>query len=132
MLIETKFSFGNVFWDIYDTPVSRQIKCVTCEASGEIQVQGEKFICPKCSGQSRHPIYSGHKWVIGGSHTVRNIRADLVEHPSRRRSDYTDICYMDTDSGTGTLYDERKCFASREKAQAECDLRNTGKVFDDE
>ena len=124
MKVETRFSCGDEIWTIYSEQTYRKVDCLTCERSGEVTIGAEKFICPKCHGQSKHDKYVGNLWHIG-----YNSRVGQVTYEHRVGTGYEDgvkIEYMivATGVGSGTLYKEDNVFASREEAQSVCDARN--------
>ena len=64
------------------------------------------------------------RWVVYLESRVGRIQATLYAPGSHFRGDETTYMLHSTGIGTGSVYDERDCYATHEEAEAECARRN--------
>ena len=128
---ETKLALGQEVWAIGRRRFERQIRCTPCRATGEVEIEGEKLTCPKCSGRSKHPQYAGDNWVVDtrgrvGSIEISAVREGHTHHHDNGTSVQVSYMLDETGVGTGSIWRQEKLFATREEAEAECARRNAG------
>ncbi|HSG72878.1 MAG TPA: hypothetical protein VLA12_20865 [Planctomycetaceae bacterium] len=134
MKFESKYDIGQEVWPIRDEVCRRNIVCGVCEQTGEIEVSGEKFICPKCSGKCLHSQYAGRKWWVDYSGFVGRISIEFYIEGYRDDDEHNNFRYMlsSTGIGSGQVWKENELFPSKEEAKEECDRRNSGINFEDD
>lgn len=136
MNINTKFSLGDTVVTITSDHVSRKIKCFTCNHTGRVVINNEEFTCPKCRGDCLRDQFCGCKSIIGEISTIGKIQVEITDPkycycPDKESYKVTYMLKI-TGVGSGTLWNEKDLFSSREEAQNECDIRNASLVFKDD
>lgn len=127
MQIETKFKSDDIVYIIkpYVAYNSSNIVCPACHGSGKIAIHDAKFDCRTRfnGGKNSYECHDGklvhcsRKWRMC-NHWYRIAYASIEVE-----DDDVYISYLMDDDGE---YDESQCFASKEEAQAACDLKNGG------
>lgn len=130
MKFASKYDLGARVVSIFQTSVKLPPeKCSACDGEGSCELRGQRFNCPKCSGQKQTQAH-GYGWVIGDGGVIGRIDATAYAGGATPHGDdeylrdgvaYT---YMLTSSGSGTVYDEANLWPTREEAIAECNRRN--------
>ncbi len=131
MKYETKFNLGDQVYIISSVYSTRKVRCLTCESTGKVTIACEQFTCPKCKGACTQEVYAGHKYVVYDQGKIGSIRIEQRGTYGNTPS-YTEITYMLTPSGTGTIYEEKNVFASRDEAQKACEERNMNTKWEDD
>jgi len=130
MNIVTKYNFGDVVRPISTRREEVRVptNCPVCKDTGEVLIQDKHYTCPECNGRTYH-IKDGdiEYYVTGREGIVGKIDIDLYD--KTRYGGKSEIRYMldSTGVGSGTCWEEKNLFASREEAQIECDIRNKGR-----
>jgi hypothetical protein len=135
MNINTKFSLGDPVVTITSDYVSRKVKCYTCNHTGRVVINDEEFTCPKCNGNCLRDQICGHKSIIGEISTIGKIQVEITDPKfCYHEKEAYKVIYMlkITGIGSGTLWNEKDLFHTREEAQKECDLRNASLVLKDD
>lgn len=135
MNINTKFSLGDPAVTITSDYVSRKVKCYTCNHTGRVVINDEEFTCPKCKGNCLRDQFCGHKSIIGEISTIGKIQVEITDPKfCYHEKEAYKVTYMlkSTGVGSGTLWNEKDLFSSREEAQKECDMRNASLVLKDD
>ena len=127
MIIETKFSLGQVVWKIHRTYSNTMAECRLCGFSDQVTLtSGEKIPCPE--RLERKKIDKWSPWVVERTLTIRNVRVSLYDDGfPPYKADSNERIYMteETGVGSGSLHHEKDLFATKEAAEAECYRRNT-------
>jgi hypothetical protein len=129
MIITTKFDIGDYCVPIRLMKVSVFIPCTTCDGTGRATLKNEQTIsCPTCYGRKGATEWHDARWGIlpDAPGDVGKIEATRYDPFSQHHRDDSRTRYMlwSTGVGSGSVYSEDDCFASRDEAQAECDARN--------
>ena len=124
MKLESRFEMGQVVYYISRGRKKMEVECGFCGGAGRIDgLDGQESSCPKCHRRGYNIEYQKLAWNVRDPHfTIGQIRVQAGHNPEERY-----MCH-ETGIGSGTLYDGDNMFATREEAQAECDLRNKGDV----
>ncbi len=127
----TAYSVGEKVWLVRHSNFQQIIKCQPCANTGKIDIGGETFVCPKCSGRASHPTYAGVKYYIDCESRVGKVTVeDCPENHSAWESDRgkpnprNQYMVEDTGVGSGQVWDEEDLFPTKEAAQIFCDQRN--------
>lgn len=131
MKYETRFNLGDQVYIIASVYTTRKARCVTCESTGNVTIVCEQFTCPKCKGTCTQEVYAGHKYIVCEEGKIGSIRIEQRGKYGNLPS-YTDIIYMLSPSGSGTLYQENNVFASRQEAEKACEHRNMNIQWEDD
>jgi len=131
------FNLGDKVYHISFNITSKLVDCDVCSATGMVSLANERFLCPKCRGQRQNTLYEKRKWVVCPDvltiALVRSTKALVI--PKYRQDDFSydsdDKCYyeyeyMCKETGTfsGSVYDHKCVFSSKNEAQKECNKRN--------
>lgn len=135
MKITTKFSIGERVWVIARSHVYQPHPCRTCNESGSIEIQGDTFVCPRCSGRKMEQR-GCERWHVDRSDVVGQIRFEATKpleyHDSVSEGGFTEAYMLETSGvGSGSVYDARQLFAAEDHAETECLRRNSGGSWDD-
>jgi hypothetical protein len=127
MKIETKFNLGQLVYPIAQRPGEKFVKCETCLGIGEIIINatGKERICPDCYGRRGSTEYQALEWNVCNEYAshIGKVNIELYDDEYKDKNRYAYMISA-TGIGSGTIWYEENLFASREEAQAECDLRN--------
>ena len=129
MDIKTKFNFGQRIQHINRGNQQVNIVCPLCHGKKEVQVvsSDEYVTCPKCYGDGYKTEYKPTMWYVPedsySNFVIQHIGINLHNPNNKKWNEKRNWIYYMNDS-SGTMYDEKDCFASIEEAQAECDRRN--------
>lgn len=136
MNITTKFNLGQQVWMISSCPAQRIVHCDICNRTGTITIANESFICPKCNGTSKRPEYIGLRYYVSGKSIIGKIEVEryLDKYQNGHGSYENKNNYMleSTGIGSGIVWTEEYLFASEKEALKECEIRNAGKIFEDD
>lgn len=123
--MKPKFKLGQeVFW-IQNIQKQLFKKCRTCDATGNIFINKEKFVCPKCYGRCQSFDKLEQKYRIEGNYTIGYIRHTAWRASPKAGTQYkTEYMMFETGIESGSLYREEHLFATRQEAQDECDRLN--------
>lgn len=125
MNIKTKFNLGDRVFYISGVGCEYMVKCLTCNQTGQITINSETFICPKCKGESKHKKWAGNKAVVYDEFNIGKIDVEVYpENNVRCGHSGIEIKYMDNSTGSGSCYHEKDLFSTRAAAEAECVKRN--------
>ena len=131
MEIKTKFNLGQRIQCILQGIENIEEKCLICEGKGFFFYKEKKIYCQECGGEGSTIKHLPAKWYVPkgfdnvewSNFVIQKIGVEMYNSKNKKMSDYKDrIYYMAGNSGT--MWNENNCFASIEKAQAECDKRN--------
>ena len=118
MEIKTKFNVGDVIWIIKQD--NKYIKCPNCKGKSKELVDNIEYFCPNCYGNGKVLSQELEWFVSENVGTITQIKT------------FTDEGGIDIDYFGGQIFaseylgEEKNCFATKEKAQKECDKRNKG------
>ena len=75
MNIETKYGIGDRVWHVGIRSVAEYeaIDCLTCDNTGEVEILGDKFGCPKCHGEKCTIKKRYKKYIVLGGNTITRI-----------------------------------------------------------
>ena len=125
MNIQSKFKSGEEVYYIRPETICRQtnIVCPACRGKSNIEIDGEKLDC-----RSRFIHNGGHfecrfgtLWQCDYKWTASKYNYDIVRVTVEEEDGDVEITYL---LDNGAEYSEEHCFATKEEAQAACDLRN--------
>ena len=133
MEFKTKFDIDQRVYGITLTEKQDYIECHACKGDGNIIINEETFVCPKCSYTTKGKVWdSSYKtWVADISGIIGLVQAEFStsrynEEPALKHQYMMDS----TGIGSGTVWKENRLFLTREEAQKECDRLNEAKDFD--
>ncbi len=132
--LTAKFDIGQEVFVVNTTSAYRNVKCDACRETGQIELGGEPFTCPKCEGKSKHRQYAGHKTYVAHCGRVGKIEATAYGDRYVDSEDDNGVRYMidTTGVGSGSVWNERDLFATREVAEAYCIEKNSDKKWSDD
>ncbi len=127
MDIKTKFKHSDRVQAITHGIKEVKTTCDCCNGSGNIQISnyGENQ-CPKCYGKGFTTSWEDEKWYVPSDYynfVIQKIGMELYNPNNKKYFKSRSWIYYMADS-SGTMFDEKDCFASIEEAQQECDKRN--------
>lgn len=131
MNITTKYNLGDAVYVVLSNCTKRIVKCTACDNTGVIKIKGDDFLCPKCKGAAKHPIYVGPHYYIYTSGIIGKVEVAVYaegydnEPATRYMLDSTGV-------GSGNLWKEEETFPTKEAAQAFCDEKNATLPPEDE
>ena len=139
MKFETKFSPGDVVWNISNTKIKVLFSCSFCAGTGKIQgADGEKRSCPECYGRCSDYKWEDKGWTISQENpqlTIGQVRVKFTgewEGISDTFSNYgpqgeehkEEYMCRETGIGSGAIHRAERLFTTKKEAQAECDRLN--------
>jgi len=122
MKFESKYNLDDTVYTIWSNQKQNIVKCPTCEGKGSYTLKDSiERSCPECYGRKTKTIFEKESWKIQKTLTIGQIRIQETEEEKEIKY----MCY-ETGIGSGTIYSEETLFATKEKAQKECDTINKG------
>lgn len=120
MEFKTKFNIGDKIFIIQSTTYVGKNTCTACNGTKYINLDGDNFICPKCSGIGYIENYDKKQWrvITEGECAIRPIGKINVEIEGKN----IDVTYFPR--RMGSFFHEENCFGTEQEAQEECDRRN--------
>jgi hypothetical protein len=140
MNIESKFGLNDKVYMIGFDHKQEWVVCSACAGSGKITLaDGRERTCPECYGRLGSHIYLEQEWQIKNTLTIGEVRVsikniesdgefDNIGHYEEGKTQLEEV-YMayETGIGSGTLWNGKNLFSTREEARAECEKRNAEK-----
>lgn len=129
MNFKTKYNHGDT---VYPISIQREeikvpTNCEVCGDTGEVEIKGKNYTCPKCKGNTYHFIEGEVIWYVNtyDEGIIGNIKIEDYDKKYKREND-NKISYMldSTGIGSGHVWNEKDLFLSQEEAQKECNKRN--------
>lgn len=120
MEFKTKFNIGDKIFIIQSTTYVGKNICTACNGTKYINLGGDSFMCPKCSGIGYIENYDKEQWRVTTDSECAKRPIGKVEIESDGK--YTDITYFP--KNMGSFFHEIDCFKTEQEAQEECDRRN--------
>jgi len=128
MNIETKFNHGQRIQAITFGQESYNEKCACCDGVGYFLHNNVKHTC------QANGCYNGYvqkpknkKWYVPNmpmyNFVIQRIGVEIYNPNNEKYSNNRSWVYYMADS-SGSMFNEKDCFANKEEAQKECDLRN--------
>lgn len=122
MKLETKFSIGDVVFSATTTSTAKQHPCPDCRGARKWKAispaGGEyEFGCPRCAGRfhGEHKLNLNYHSFDPAVH-VRTIGSVRLNTAARDGDDPVEYMCHETGVGSGTSYQQRNLFATREEA----------------
>jgi hypothetical protein len=136
-VIVAPFSIDQAVWHVARARQKIETPCPFCAGGGyAVGKDGSNASCPKCMTRAVIVAYLDEAWAVDdramtvgqirlaytGGHRASSERS--INYGSQKESvEWRFMCY-ETGIGSGSLWDPKDLFASRETAQAACDTRN--------
>ena len=122
MSIETRLNIGDKMFIIEKYSEEGFIPCDACNATGLINLNSERYNCPKCYGRKGEKEYLTKQWNVFthaeyGSKYEKVGKINIEIEGKNMKVKYSP-------KGMGNFYYEENVFKTREEAQSECDKRN--------
>jgi hypothetical protein len=126
VIFETKYDMGQTVHVIQFGYVEKIAEaCPTCLGTGQIAVQGEAFVCPRCRGKKHLTVEKG-AWYVSQTSAIGQVEVRTCDR-DEDNPEGLERRYMLHATGvrSGSVYQEHELWGgSREDAQAEADRRN--------
>lgn len=125
MIIETKYSIGDVVWLATTRTETKRMPCPDCNGTKKWKATSPagaeyEFNCPRCSARHgpNHPLTLDYTQFTGSTQrlTVGQVRTSTGDEGA------TYMC-CETGVGSGSIYYERDLFLTKEEAQAAADAK---------
>lgn len=138
MKFETKYSFGDVVYNIWREMEKVFEPCTFCEDGRVTGKDGSTCVCPECNGRLGETVHRNKQWRVIGQLTIGEIRINARAEdtvgmepetifnnygPQENHYKETYMC-KETGIGSGTVHNSETLFKTKEDAQAECGKRN--------
>ena len=119
MEFRSHFNLGDKAYWLQSTHKELFEQCPSCEAGHLVMKDGRQLQCPRCKGKGVVSTRSGHKWFVGQSLTIGQIRFEVSSEESKEQ-------YMCRETGVGSGYvlPISDLYKTAALAQAEADKRN--------
>ena len=120
MLLQTKFSLGDLVYRFGTRTHKEFVDCPLCKGDKQIDLQEKRYTCPECRGTGGTYEYGAlENYVLPDQYTIGHVRA--VREYGKEENRY--MC-KETGVGSGTVYNEEDLFDTIDEAEAECLKRN--------
>lgn len=130
MIIETKFSIGDVVWVASTTMEAKQMPCPDCLGTRKwiaTSPAGEQytFSCPRCTANYRsdHRMSLQYTVIVPVAHPyhVRGVRPAPVREDGIKEWDHENY-YSEDPSASGNMTPESRLFATQKEAMAKAQM----------
>ena len=139
MKFETKYSCGDIVYEIAYSTRRYEVACPACEGTGKVTLANGERMCPECYGRRTEWRHVDTEWHVTGALTVGEVRVSyrseytegedtIACNTGHQEEKYTEE-YMcrETGIGSGRVYKLERLFPTLEDARAECDRLNAEK-----
>jgi hypothetical protein len=137
MQFESKYGPGETVYFIQRSYPRVYTTCQFCNGRGQIEGANHTVRqCPECYGRGGEYSYKPQEWQLSKVLTIGQIRieytpestegiSDIFDNYKAQKEKYTEtyMCY-ETGIGSGSIYNEKDLFKTKEEAQDACDIRN--------
>lgn len=131
-MLVPKYKLNQELWAVsstYNTHI-KHVECELCNSTGKVEINGEKYKCPKCDGKMK-TIQDGFKYIVSTHGKVGRI--DTEEY-AKRYKNKSSIKYMLDSTGveSGILWYESRLFPTEKAAKKFCDTHTLVDYYDSE
>jgi hypothetical protein len=123
MHISTKYNLGDRVIRIDHTKKPTFIECEACDGEGIVILKNKiKSNCPVCFGRCGSTKYEDEKW-----NTVQELTIGMIKVELEKNKETTKYMCVETGIGSGSVWNEKDLFPTKEAAEKECKKLNKKK-----